>query len=409
MSRQQSGYIWRVGNSWFGRWREDVLEDGKVVRKQRSAKLADVCERFRTESDVRPLLVEKLRPINEGRTSPESTLSVSDFVEKYYLPFVEENYKPSTLAGYRSTWEMYIASRLEKVILRDFRTVNAAILLADIHRTHNLGRTTLNHIKTLLSGVFTYAKNQGVLDGINPIRDAMIPKKAAAPEETHATTPDEVLSIMAALKEAGEQKARAAVALVFFTGLRPGEARGVCWEDFDGKKLTVRQSVWHTHTTAPKTKSSAKPVPVIEPLQSILVALRESDGDPTSGPILRGPSGKPLDLHNLANRVVIPTLKRCLVCQQSESDHGKADHDYRLNESLPKWYGWYALRRGVATAVTVLSKDSLAAKGLLRHSSVSTTERHYIKNVPSVTLDAMKLLESLCNDNAIEGGGKLAN
>jgi hypothetical protein len=173
--------------------------------------------------------------------------------------------------------------------------------------------------------------------------------------------------------------------------------------------LTVRQSVWHTHTTAPKTKSRAKPVPVIEPLQSILVALRESDGDPTSGPILRGPSGKPLDLHNLANRVVIPTLKRCLVCQQSESDHGKADHDYRLNESLPKWHGWYALRRGVATAVTALSKDSLAAKGLLRHSSVSTTERHYIKNVPSVTLDAMKLLESLCNDNAIEGGGKLAN
>jgi hypothetical protein len=62
-----------------------------------------------------------------------------------------------------------LTPRLEKVILRDFRTVNAAILLADIHRTYYLGRTTLNHIKTLLSGVFTYAKNQGVLDGINPI------------------------------------------------------------------------------------------------------------------------------------------------------------------------------------------------------------------------------------------------
>jgi hypothetical protein len=46
------------------------------------------------------------------------------------------------------------------------------------------------------------------------------------------------------------------------------------------------------------------------------------------------------------------------------------------------WHGWYSLRRGVATAVTALSTDSLAAKGLLRHSSVSTTERHYIKDVP---------------------------
>lgn len=352
------------------------------------------------------MLVEKLRPINEGRTSPESTLTVSDFVEKYYLPFVEENYKPSTLAGYKSTWEMYLAGRLGRVILRDFRTVNAATLLAEIHRTHGLGRVTLNHIKTLLSGVFTYAKNQGVLDGINPIRDAMIPKKAAAPQETHAATLEEVLAIMHVLEKSEEHKARAAVALMFFTGLRPGEARGARWEDFNGRTLTVRQSVWHTHTTTPKTPGSAKPVPVIEPLASILAKLRQKDGNPASGPILRGVKGKPLDLHNLASRVVRPTLKRCAVCNESESDHEKADHDFRLNESLPKWHGWYALRRGVATAVTALSKDSLAAKGLLRHSSISTTQRHYIKDVPSTTLDAMKLLETLCNDSAKGGSGK---
>jgi hypothetical protein len=49
-----------------------------------------------------------------------------------------------------------------------------------------------------------------------------------------------------------------------------------------------------------------------------------------------------------------------------------------------------------------LSKDSLAAKGLLRHSSVSTTQRHYIKDVPETTLLAMKQLETLCNPRATE-------
>jgi integrase len=44
---------------------------------------------------------------------------------------------------------------------------------------------------------------------------------------------------------------------MFFAGLRPGEARGVCWEDFDGKRLLVRRSVWHTYTTSPKTEGSA--------------------------------------------------------------------------------------------------------------------------------------------------------
>lgn len=381
MSRQQKGYIWRVGRSWFGRWREDVLEDERVVRKQRSVKLADVCDRYRSKADVRPLLAERLRPINEHRRRPESTLPVAEFVEIYYFPFVEENFKPSTVAGYKHLWGHYLSPRLRKTVLRDFRTVNAATLLADLHRAHNLGRTTLKHLKAFLSGVFTYAKNQGVLDGLNPIQDAMIPMKAAAPEETHAASPDEVLATMDALAKAGKQKARAAVALMFFAGLRPGEARGICWEDYDGKRLTVRQSVWHTHTTTPKTVCSAKPVPVIEPLGTILAELRSADGNPTSGPILRGPSGKPLDLHNLANRIVIPTLR----------------------EAKPPigWYGWYALRRGVATALADLS-NSVAAKGLLRHSSVSTTERHYIKDVPESTLQAMKRLEMLCSEHATE-------
>jgi integrase len=274
---------------------------------------------------------------------------------------------------------MYLAPRLGAIALRDFRTVDAAQLLAEVHRTRDVGRSTLKHIKSFLSGVFTWAKNQGVLDGVHPIRDAMIPRKARAPAETHAATPDEVLAMMDALEKAGEQKACAAVALMFFAGLRPGEARGACWEDFDGKRLTVRQSVWHTYTTSPKTEGSAKPVPIIEPLASILADLRAADNNPGSGPILRGPSSKPLDLHNLGNRVVIPTLQEAGIA----------------------WHGWYALRRGVATAVTALSTDSLAAKGLLRHSSVSTTERHYIKDAPESTLRAMKRLEALCRPAAI--------
>jgi inorganic triphosphatase YgiF len=80
-------------------------------------------------------------------------------------------------------------------------------------------------------------------------------------------------------------------------------------------------------------------------------------------------------------------------------------HAFDLDTSLPVWHGWYSLRRGVATAVADLS-NSLAAKGLLRHSSVSTTERHYIKDVPESTLEAMKRLETLCNFRATEAEAK---
>jgi hypothetical protein len=45
------------------------------------------------------------------------------------MPFVQENYKPSTLAGYKNLWEAYLSARLDKIVLRDFRTVDAANLL----------------------------------------------------------------------------------------------------------------------------------------------------------------------------------------------------------------------------------------------------------------------------------------
>jgi integrase len=379
MRKLQDGYIWRVGNSWFGRWRDDVLEDGKVIRKQRSRKLADVCDLYKTERDVRPLLDEILRPLNQGRVTPESTLAVADYVGQFYLPAALENCKPSTYSAYKTQWEMYLSPRLKTVALRDFRTADAARLLEYIHRTHGLGRSTLRHLKSFLSGVFGYAINQGVMDGTNPIREARIPKKASAPAETHATSPDEVLAILDALEKAGKQKARAAVALMFFSGLRPGEARGLCWTDYDGKQLFVRQSIWRSFSTAPKTAESAKPVPVIEPLRSILAELRAADGNPPSGPILRGSkSGCPLNLDNLARRTVRPTLK----------------------EAGLQWHGWYALRRGIATLLNSVEKDAMAAKGLLRHASVTTTQKHYIKEVPEVTLKAMEKIEALCTNCA---------
>src|SRR3981081_3113719 len=110
------------------------------------------------------------------------------------------------------------------------------------------------------------------------ILDSVSPSSPAAPAQTHAATPEEVTTILSGLKKAGEWKARAAVALMFFAGLRPGEARGICWEHFDGKRLYVTQSIWHKFTTDPKTLDAASPVPGIETLEEHLNAPTEGSG-----------------------------------------------------------------------------------------------------------------------------------
>ena len=135
----------------------------------------------------------------------------------------------------------------------------------------------------------------------------------------------------------------------------------------------------------------------------ILAELRQADGNPADGPILRGLAGRPLVLDNVSQRIIIPLLSGCAVCGKPKSGR-EAAHAFKLDESLPTWHGFYSLRRGVATTLANLTKDGMASKGLLRHTNIATTMRYYVKDVPANTQAGMDLRENLCNQSATESG-----
>jgi integrase len=383
----QRGYVFRKGNAWYGRWRQDEIGKGPdgnshTERRQRCEKLCEYGDRYRTENDVRPILDAKLAPLNEGRQSPESTLSVCDYAEKHFLPYADRELRPATAHGYRALWKTYLRPRLQKISMRDFRCVDATNLLADLHRAHGLGRATLSHAKGLLGVIFTHAKRAGVLDDPNPVRDAGIPQKAKTAVPTHAYTPQEIVTMLDALTGI----AKTAIALMFFAGLRPAEARGMQWGDYDLKAKTIRiaRSMWRGFTNGPKTQASIAPVPVPRVLADILEAAPR-----TSEHILSSAEGRPIDLHNLAARVIRPALAKCSVCRKEK--HQANGHEYA---PFGTWRGFYALRRGCATLATSLDTP-LAAKSLLRHSNVQTTAAYYIKSVPEDALRAAQKIDAL--------------
>ncbi len=389
--RPQTGCIVRDAKrrAWFGKWREDVLQpDGSVKRKLVTRKLADICDQYRTERDVRPLLDDIVRPLNEGKVDARSTMTLVRFVDNIYMPqYVEIELKPSTQNGYKKLWEMLreASPRLGEMTLREF-SPNHAYLLFKTLREKGWGRHSLYHAKAFLSGVFAHAVNVGALHH-NPVKEARM-VKTDPPKQTSAATLEQVFDILDAISQAAKEgaipsltakRARAAIALMYFGGLRPGEARGARWEDLEAVydqdtqqfkwQLTPRYSAWRSHVTAPKTEGSVKPVPVIEPLLTILRELRQAEGNPQSGWILRGPANKPLNVDVLA-RSFLPILR----------------------EKGIAWPTYYGLRRGIGTRVTALA-NPLAAKGLLRHRNVATTTAHYVKDVPEETQAAMAALE----------------
>lgn len=391
MKRQQkgNGHVFRSGKSWFGRWWRDEFEkdaegNSHIVRRQHCEKLCEVSDRYRTRRDVQPLLDKKLQALNAGLATAESTLTVAEYGDKHFLPYAERELKPSTVYGYRGLWKMYLRPQLEKITLGDFRCKHATEMLEAIHQEHGVGRATLRHCKALLSVIFRHAKRSGILDGANPAQDAGIPHSAAASKPTHAYSVQEVFAMLDALRGA----ARTAIALMFFCGLRPGEARAAKWDDYNPKTKTLKisASMWRTITTTPKTPESVASVPVAETLADIL-----AESARQSAYILASPTGQAINLPNLVSRMIVPALAVCADCRRPQSEHDITGHEF---QPLPKWHGFYALRRGCATLATSVDSQ-MAAKSLLRHSNIATTSRHYIKSIPAEAIRAVGKMDAL--------------
>jgi hypothetical protein len=145
----------------------------------------------------------------------------------------------------------------------------------------------------------------------------------------------------------------------------------------------------------PKTEESIAPIPVNRALYEILSAVERS-----SEYILATPTGRPIDLHNLAARTIKPVLERCVVCE--ESTHKKTDHEFERDASLPKWKGYYALRRGIGTALADVDSP-MAAKSALHHANMATTTAHYVKSVDAAAIRGLDKVSALFDNRSDSG------
>src|ERR1019366_5246952 len=107
--------------------------------------------------------------------------------------------------------------------------------------TGKLSRNSLHHIKSVISGIFTLAKQQDYFQGENPVRGTAVYPGAVEPEETYAYSLEEEQSILAHLPE----PAATAFAVAAFTGLRHGEIQGLCWENYRDGEIKVSRSIWN--------------------------------------------------------------------------------------------------------------------------------------------------------------------
>jgi integrase len=339
----QRGQLYQQNNACFVRYYRDEIVDGQPVRKRVCQRVADVSDSCRTKSEAWVHADPILALVNRGGAA-EGGLTLNEFAERYFLPWVKAKKKPSTFKFYDDLFKNHIRDRVGFVRLRDFTTRNAQEVL---DASSALSHSSVLRIKTGLSAIFSHAIRLGFILGANPAREAKAEGKRSDPQ-LHAYTLPEITAMLKLVDE----PARTVCAVAAFAGLRESEIRGLQRSDYDGQSLHVRRAVWRTHVGDTKTVESKSSVPVIKPLRKLLDAHVRKNG--TGDWLFAGEKmGHPLHLDNLSRRVIRPAVGE-------------------------RWRGWHAFRRGLATNLFALGVPPEVVQTILRHGDAETTKRHYI-------------------------------
>jgi len=360
--RMQKGSLLLQHGSWHVRF----YQGGKRQSKR-------LCPEGTEPKTVRQLAATLMLEVNSGKVEaidqrrPETM--VFDFYSETFLPWAEDNLKPSSVHGYKKLWDGVLKVHFAGRTVQGYKTHHGSEFLSGL--APRMTRNSLSHVRSLSSSVFGHAVNRGIIDR-NPWREVKLLAKPKPSTPTAHYTMEEAKENLRLL--ASDTRAQVAFGLSFFLALRPGELSALKWEDFKEDSVTVARSSWRGIVGQTKTGTSFE-VPLIPPAKELFerYALERYESNVKAGispPALRGwlfpnPKGsRPLDMSAYANRAVRRLLGT-------------------------RYKGLYSARRGMATALVETTGNVVSAQGMLRHANMATTLAFYKKETPQETLRGM--------------------
>ena len=369
----QNGQIIRSANGkkWYLRYYTGVITDGK--RERTSVFIADYNDQYRNESQVEkhPKVAAILRPV-AGQAQP-GELTMAQFIETIYLPYVEANKRPSTAKGYRNLYNGKKGGGFRQYLngtpLKEFGVPAAQRVIEAYKAAKNPTTVTLIHIKAFMVSAIWHAMRKGFFGenytGSNPLAGESLDLTARPSSSTHAYTFEEITAMLEAIHN---QTYKDLMVTAAFTGLRASEIRGLRWQDinFETNVLNVEQSYWGNKGPQPtKTTSSRAAIPMIPQLAVVLKARRKEN--PDTKYVFEGIHMTPLDIESIGSKKIKPALKKV----------GQT------------WYGWHAYRRGLATLLRDLGEAMETTSAIMRHSNIGITMKLYAKPSAKVNAAAM--------------------
>ena len=206
---------------------------GNTMSEYTSAVCRIMVESQSAESEETPTLVEAKHMLFE------------DCANQWYTVFAEPHLEPTVRPVYKS--------QLQKHIIPAFRGRYVdEITTQDVQQFLNalapMAKSTVRDIWNKLKQIFASALEDGIIQK-NPATSTRLFNPATRKEARNVIAEENVADIIRNIPKLKERNDRVFMALLMYTNMRPGEIRGLRWEDIDAEKslIHIRRNVVFVH------------------------------------------------------------------------------------------------------------------------------------------------------------------
>ncbi len=355
MVRMASGSLFKRGDKWGVRYRDDV-------GRQRWETIG------RSKKEAERALTYIQGSIHRGEYQAPKNILLRDLANKW-LKKCESQVKPRTLESYKGQVDIRINPRFGHLQVRSISTESIDLFITDLTKT-DISPTTIGHTLTVLKTILKTGVQWGyiVKNPADYVKKPRTPKK-----EMDFFNPDEVRALL----QATDERHYPIMLTACMTGMRRGELLGLKWEDIDFKSetITIKRSAYKNTLVETKTDHSRRRIKISKNLTETLRNHQTQqivDGpDNPLGLIFPSETGTPLDGRNMLQRIFWPTLNRAGL----------------------RHIRFHDLRHSYASLLISQNVPLKFIQRQLGHSSIQVTMDIYAHLLPEIEKEAPKRLE----------------
>ena len=334
-------------------------QDGKPIKKYVTAQSQRELENAKAAIREHYVYGEPL-PVN---------MLFFEYAENWYRLKKEPFVSTSVRASYKSCFMKHI---LPEFGLQNLKAISAGQIQEFLNGFTNTSKSQITLVMGILKAVFSSAYADGLIDRDPTV--ALIRPKAQKQQERRPLTKAETKRILKTIRTHPEGLL---LGVLYYLGLRRGEALGLKWGDFDWKEdqVHIQRDIDFAYSTARegalKTEAADRFVPVPVKLKKMLL---QKEGEPEEY-VFHDPHGNPLSQATFKRMWCrLMADARCATVRDYDPHEEK---NWDILKQVKPTLTPHFLRHNFVTLLYEAGIDPLIAMKIVGHTDYKTTANIY--------------------------------